>query len=203
MIKRENKTMRCWRGSYSILAVILGVVVGHLIQLGPSNAFSSISDNSLSGLLPWQQRQRQQWPFLAANNNNKDMLHRTAGRPPPSSAPRSHLLPPLSPPRTVRRGHWSSRDSADYYVESMMMMGGAGERYELVEMPDSMCATSLFVGNLNEFVTDDELSELFSSCSTLLSLPACVVRKIDTSSMGYGFVSFPNVQEKEVRCTVD
>eukprot|EP00977_Amphora_coffeiformis_P013708 scaffold3651_cov156-Amphora_coffeaeformis.AAC.5 len=73
-----------------------------------------------------------------------------------------------------------------------------GERYEMNELPDSMMATTLFVGNLNEFVKDDDLSDLFQSVSSLQTLPACVVRKPDMSSLEYGFVSFPSVEEKEV-----
>ncbi|KAL7566578.1 hypothetical protein ACA910_000644 [Epithemia clementina (nom. ined.)] len=72
-----------------------------------------------------------------------------------------------------------------------------GERYEMSELPDSMMDTTLFVGNLNEFVNDNDLSELFQSVSTLQSVPACVVRKADTTSRQYGFVSFPTVEEKE------
>jgi len=66
------------------------------------------------------------------------------------------------------------------------------------QLPDSMMEFSVFVGNLNEFVQDDDLSELFQSVSSLQSVPACVVRKPDTSSLRYGFVSFPTVEEKEV-----
>ena len=73
-----------------------------------------------------------------------------------------------------------------------------GERYEMNELPDSMMATTLFVGNLNEFVKDEDLSDLFQVVSSLQTVPACVVRKPDMSSLEYGFVSFPSVEEKEV-----
>ena len=66
------------------------------------------------------------------------------------------------------------------------------------ELPDSMMATTLFVGNLNEFVKDEDLSDLFQVVSSLQTVPACVVRKPDMSSLEYGFVSFPSVEEKEV-----
>lgn len=72
-----------------------------------------------------------------------------------------------------------------------------GERYEMVPMPDSMLSTTLFVGNLNEFVTDEILSAFFSSVSKMISVPACVARKPNMSSMEYGFVTFPNEKEKE------
>jgi RNA recognition motif. (a.k.a. RRM, RBD, or RNP domain) len=78
-----------------------------------------------------------------------------------------------------------------------VMVGG--ERYSLVPMPDSMKSTTLFVGNVCEFVKDEDLSRLFSEVSSVLSVPSCVVRKVNTQSLGYGFVSFPSVKEKEVR----
>jgi hypothetical protein len=85
-----------------------------------------------------------------------------------------------------------------------MMMGG--ERYENIPMPESMKSTTLFVGNLCEFVHDDDLSRLFQKVSKLKSVPACVARKPDTTSLQYGFVSFPTVEEKEVcrtlSCTI-
>jgi RNA recognition motif. (a.k.a. RRM, RBD, or RNP domain) len=78
-----------------------------------------------------------------------------------------------------------------------VMVGG--ERYSLVPMPDSMKSTTVFVGNVCEFVKDEDLSGLFSEVSSVLSVPSCVVRKVNTQSLGYGFVSFPSVKEKEVR----
>ena len=73
-----------------------------------------------------------------------------------------------------------------------------GVRFENVPIPNAMKATTLFVGNLCEFVKDEDLSTLFRTVSKLQSLPACVARKADTSSLQYGFVSFPSVEEKEV-----
>jgi hypothetical protein len=96
------------------------------------------------------------------------------------------------PATTQLQVHTNIRD-ADI-VE--MLVGG--ERYSLVPMPNAMKATTIFVGNLCEFVQDSDLSTYFSQVSSLTSVPSCVVRKVDTQSMGYGFVSFPNVQEKEV-----
>jgi RNA recognition motif-containing protein len=90
------------------------------------------------------------------------------------------------------QGHTNTRD-ADIFE---MMIGG--ERYSLVPMPDPMKSTTVYVGNLCEFVQDHDLSMHFSTVSTLTTVPSCVVRKVNTQSMGYGFVSFPNVQEKEV-----
>jgi RNA recognition motif. (a.k.a. RRM, RBD, or RNP domain) len=91
------------------------------------------------------------------------------------------------------QGHYETHRDADL-VE--MMIGG--ERYSLVAMPDRMKPTTLFVGNLCEFVNDKDLSSHFSQVSSLATVPSCVVRKVNTQSMGYGFVSFPSVQEKEV-----
>jgi hypothetical protein len=73
-----------------------------------------------------------------------------------------------------------------------------GVRYSLVPMPDLMKATTAYVGNLCEFVNDDDLSDLFAQVSTLQSIPSCVVRKPDYSSLQYGFVSFPSETEKIV-----
>ena len=73
-----------------------------------------------------------------------------------------------------------------------------GERYSLIPMPDCMKSTTAYVGNLCEFVRDDDLSDLFAQVSVLRTLPCCVVRKPDSTSLRYGFVSFPNVQEKDV-----
>lgn len=80
------------------------------------------------------------------------------------------------------------------FIEQMV----GGERYEMVPLPDSMLSTTLFVGNLCEFVTDDILSSFFSSVSNMISVPACVARKPNMMSLQYGFVTFPTVDEKEV-----
>ncbi|CAJ1933206.1 unnamed protein product [Cylindrotheca closterium] len=80
---------------------------------------------------------------------------------------------------------------ADMYE---MMMGG--ERYEMVPLPDSMLQTTLFVGNLNEFVHDDDLSRLFAPVTEWSSIPACVVRKPNMASLKYGFVTFPTEEQK-------
>ena len=73
-----------------------------------------------------------------------------------------------------------------------------GTRYEYVPIPDAMKETTLYVGNICEFAHDDDLSQLFKKVSKLRSVPACIARKVDTSSLQYGFVSFPTVEEKEV-----
>lgn len=88
----------------------------------------------------------------------------------------------------------TSRVDADR-VEQLV----GGERYSLVPMPDSMTDTTVYVGNLCEFVDDGALSQFFAAHSVLSRVPAVVVRKPDTQSMQYGFVSFPSRQEKEVR----
>lgn len=78
----------------------------------------------------------------------------------------------------------------------MMEMSVGGKRYEMVQLPDSLIDTTLFVGNLCEFVTDSDLSSLFQEVSTLKFIPACVIRKANMSSLKYGFVTFPNEEEK-------
>jgi hypothetical protein len=108
----------------------------------------------------------------------------------------SFLRRPLSvsPPLiTVSRLFVHTERDADM---TEMLVGG--ERYEMIPLPDSMVDTTLFVGNLCEFVHDDDLSKLFQSVSILNSVPACVARKPDMTSREYGFVSFPTIQEKEV-----
>lgn len=85
---------------------------------------------------------------------------------------------------------FENRDSVE------LMVGGA--RYEMVELPDSMMSTTLWVGNLCEFVTDEMLSELFQKASSLKFVPACVARKPNYESMKYGFVAFRSEEEKEV-----
>lgn len=80
----------------------------------------------------------------------------------------------------------------------MMEWMVGGERYEMVPLPDSMMETTLYVGNLCEFCQDGDLSLLFQTVSELQSVPACVVRKANMSSLRYGFVTFLTVQEKEV-----
>ena len=76
-----------------------------------------------------------------------------------------------------------------------MLVGG--QRYEMVPLPDSMVETTLFVGNLCEFIKDEDLDRLFRTVSSLKSVPACVSRKPNWDSLQYGFVTFPNVEEKE------
>ena len=102
----------------------------------------------------------------------------------PEPAEDAHLPPSVLRVHTVR--------DADMYE---MMMGG--ERYEMVPLPDSMLQTTLFVGNLNEFVSDDDLSELFAPITEWSSVPACVVRKPNMASLKYGFVTFPTEEHKE------
>ena len=87
------------------------------------------------------------------------------------------------------------KDAEAEFVESMIGL----EKYSMVPLPDSMLSTTLFIGNLCEFVQDGDLSNLFRSVSVLNSLPACVARKANTQSLHYGFVAFPTVAEAEVR----
>jgi hypothetical protein len=85
-----------------------------------------------------------------------------------------------------------------YSSNSEMEIFESCERYEMVRLPDSMVPTTIFVGNLCEFVTDSMLSDLFQKVSTLSSVPACVVRKPSGSSLKYGFVTFLDESEKAV-----
>ena len=75
-----------------------------------------------------------------------------------------------------------------------------GERYSIVPLPDSMMDTTLFVGNLCEFVQDGDLSQLFEKVCNEKGPPppACVSRKPNRDSLQYGFVTFATQEEKEV-----
>lgn len=120
----------------------------------------------------------------------------------------SNAITRLSPPtlRNAPYGHVidthhktaATFESALLYGRDadMMEMSIGGMRYEMVELPDSMMDTTLFVGNLCEFVTEDMLSKLFQEVSTLQFIPACIVRKPNMSSLKYGFATFPNEKEK-------
>jgi hypothetical protein len=97
---------------------------------------------------------------------------------------------------TTTRIYYSNWDAFENRDHLELMIGGA--RYEMVELPDSMMSTTLWVGNLCEFVTDEMLSELFQQASSLKFVPACVARKPNWESMRYGFVTFRSEEEKEV-----
>ena len=97
--------------------------------------------------------------------------------------------------RIQREQQQQQTDVVDEIVASTM----GGVRYEYLPMPNVMKATTIYVRNLCECVTEEEMSELFARVSTLSYVPACVIRKMDTTSLGYGFVSFPTIAEKEVR----
>lgn len=109
---------------------------------------------------------------------------------------------PASGARTVGIHNRQSRSRTRLYVANVrdadfgeMLVGG--QRYEMVPLPDSMVETTLFVGNLCEFIKDEDLDRLFRTVSSLKSVPACVSRKPNWDSLQYGFVTFPNVEEKE------
>jgi len=71
-------------------------------------------------------------------------------------------------------------------------------KYEMAPLPDSLVETTVFVGNLGDFVNDDTLSDLFARVATAnASVPAVVARKPNNHSMGYGFVTFRTNQERE------
>lgn len=86
----------------------------------------------------------------------------------------------------------------DAFTQDAMELLVGGTKYEMVELPDSMMSTTLWVGNLCEFVTDEMLSEVFQQASEQLFVPACVARKPNMESLKYGFVAFRSEAEKEV-----
>lgn len=105
----------------------------------------------------------------------------------------SRVRDPSSATTRIYYSNWDAFENRDHLE---LMIGGA--RYEMVELPDSMMSTTLWVGNLCEFVTDEMLSELFQQASSLKFVPACVARKPNWESMRYGFVTFRSEEEKEV-----
>ena len=125
-------------------------------------------------------------PSLAFQPNVR--LHTTSTTPYYSAS-----LPSSSSSSALRYSNWDAFETRDAME---LMIGGA--RYEMVELPDSMMSTTLWVGNLCEFVTDDMLSEVFQMASSLKFVPACVARKPNMESMRYGFVTFRSEEEKDV-----
>jgi hypothetical protein len=71
-------------------------------------------------------------------------------------------------------------------------------KYEMTPLPDSLIDTTIFVGNLGDFIAEDTLSRLFAQVSTLQTVPSAVARTPNNYSMGYGFVTFPSTEEMEV-----
>ena len=161
---------------------------------------SSISIQRSSVLCPLQRRWRLYWKPISnaeaescrINEHRQNIMPSSLLNTATTITSRSITTSTAKNPPTQLEAHSNIRD-ADI-VE--MLVGG--ERYSLVPMPSAMKAITVFVGNLCEFVQDSDLSAHFSQVSSLTSVPSCVVRKVNTQSMGYGFVSFPNVQEKEV-----
>lgn len=91
---------------------------------------------------------------------------------------------PSSSIKTSSTTAWYSNWDMD--TPDVMEIMAGGQRWEMVELPDSMMSTTLWVGNLCEFVTDETLSELFQSVSSLKFVPACVARRPNMESMRYG-----------------
>lgn len=102
--------------------------------------------------------------------------------------------PPQRSSTHLRYSNWDAFETRDVME---LLIGGS--RYEMVELPDSMMSTTLWVGNLNEFTSDEMLSECFQQASSLKFVPACVARKPNYESLRYGFVTFRSEEEKEVR----
>lgn len=67
------------------------------------------------------------------------------------------------------------------------------DQYDLTELPDIMVDSTVWVGNLNEFVTDNELGNLFGKYSetSLMNVPSVIARRPNNESLRYGFVYFP------------
>ena len=89
----------------------------------------------------------------------------------------------------------------DPYEDNGMLF----EKYDMVELPDSMVDTTVWIGNLDEFVSDIDLADLIlsKSCgnddggggpsiSPMFSVPCAIARRPNNDSLGYGFVTFPS-----------
>jgi hypothetical protein len=109
-------------------------------------------------------------------------------------------------PRMIQMTKWRQETMIDTALgvdlmrdpdEIEIMLGG--QRCDMVPLPESMVDTTIFVGNLCEFVRDEDLSNFFQSVSILHSVPSCVARRANMQTLFYGFVTFPTVEEKEVR----
>jgi RNA recognition motif. (a.k.a. RRM, RBD, or RNP domain) len=87
---------------------------------------------------------------------------------------------------------------AERQVQLILQENAAGppKKYEMLPLPDSMLETTVFCGNLCEFVQDDDLSRLFRAVSQSVP-PACVIRKVNLSSLRYGFVAFCTADEAQ------
>lgn len=90
---------------------------------------------------------------------------------------------------------YSAMEQYDADLSELVTDEERHKRYQFVPLPDSMVPTTVFVGNLCEFVTEEMLSELFQQVSRSLRPPTCIARKLDTSSKKYGFVAFQTVTE--------
>jgi len=77
---------------------------------------------------------------------------------------------------------------------------GLFEKYDMVQLPDIMVDTTIWIGNLDEFVDDGDLAELIlkeSNSSLKYSVPCAVARRPNNDSLGYGFVHFPTIRDAE------
>ena len=113
-----------------------------------------------------------------------------------STPPRGGKRAAATIPSTTTSLRYTNMDAFETLDAMELLIGGS--RYEMVELPDSMMSTTLWVGNLCEFVTDEMLSEVFQQASEQLFVPACVARKPNMESLKYGFVAFRSEEEKDV-----
>ena len=74
------------------------------------------------------------------------------------------------------------------------------EKFDLTHLPDAMVNSTVWVGNLNEFVTDNELGRLFAKGggASPLNVPAVVARRPNNDSLRYGVVHFHTSADAQV-----
>ena len=115
--------------------------------------------------------------------------------PPPASLPEASASAPAS--AAIARSTTQLQYLPSYTEPDPLQFQAGGKRYEMVPLPDSMCGTTVWIGNLCEFVTGGDLSALLSGSACPTTVPACVARNPNASSRGYGFATFPTEQMRD------
>lgn len=117
--------------------------------------------------------------------------------PPPASLPEASASASAPASAAIARSTTQLQYLPSYTEPDPLQFQAGGKRYEMVPLPDSMCGTTVWIGNLCEFVTGGDLSALLSGSACPTTVPACVARNPNASSRGYGFATFPTEQMRD------